>query len=212
MTSIAKRQADHMVLYDVSWNAYTKFIDALGERRLRHTYQEGTLEMMSPSEKHEWIKSFLGRIIEMASLECGLRIRSVGSATRKSKKLAQALEPDESYYIGPRAAQGRRKADTKKPLCPDLVVEVDLRRTVLDRLGSYAKLGVREVWRYRKGEIEFLVLNATCSYGPVEHSVSFPAISCKDIGRYLARLEDHDDENAIILEFVAWLRKKLKKS
>jgi Uma2 family endonuclease len=211
MASAFEQRANHMVLYDVSWDAYTRFIDALGERRLRHTYQEGTLEMMSPSEKQEGISRFLGRIIQTASLECGLRIRSVGSATRRSKKLAQALEPDESYYIEPPAAQGKRKTETKKPSCPDLVVEVDLRRTVLDRVDSYATLGVRELWRYRKGELEFLVLEKSRSYATAEYSLAFPAISCKDVSRFLARLKDHD-ENTIILEFVAWLRKKLKKS
>ncbi|HEY2881409.1 MAG TPA: hypothetical protein VGJ15_03225, partial [Pirellulales bacterium] len=54
---------------------------------------------MSPSDEHEWIKGFMGRLIEMAALECGVPIRSAGSATRRNKKVAQGLEPDESYYI-----------------------------------------------------------------------------------------------------------------
>ena len=177
--------SDHFVLYDVSWEAYSKFMDALGERRLRHTYQEGTLEMMSPSEKHEEIKSFLGRMIEMASLECG-HSNSIRWVRHATKQEAVASVGARRIVLHRTAARwhGKRKTETKKPLCPDLVVEVDLRRTVLERLDSYAKLGVREVWRYRKGELEFLVLEKSRGYELVECSTAFPAISSKDVSDF----------------------------
>lgn len=207
MATSIEPTAQHMVLYDLSWDAYSKLLDALGDRRLRHTYQDGTLEMMSPSEKHDRIARFLGRIIQTASLEYGLKIRSVGSATRRSKQLARGVEPDESFFMEPASqSNGNRKRESN---FPDLVVEVDLRPTELDRLDAYAKLGVRELWRYRKGSVEFFLLSDAGRYRKAKQSLFFPHVGSRDIDRFLARLEADDDENATILEFIAWLRKKL---
>ena len=37
---------------------------------------------------------------------------------------------------------------------PDLVIEVDITRSSLDKLSIYAALRVPEVWRYTDGEVE----------------------------------------------------------
>ena len=108
------------VLLAVPWGAYEKILDAFGDRRFPHTYQEGALEiMMSPSEEHEQIKSFLGRLIETAALKLGIHFKAVGSATQRDKTLLQGLEPDESYYIpyaAPVAWQGRRPQSKRNRL------------------------------------------------------------------------------------------------
>ena len=169
MAASSESFANHLVLHDVSWESYTRLLEALGDRRLRHAYDRGTLEMMSPSEKHESLKRFIGRLIETASLECGMSIRSVGSATQRRKALGQGLEPDESYYIAP---AGRRKSAP-----PDLVVEIDLGRTQIDRLESYGQLGVREVWRYCKGAVEFFERDADRQMAPVARSAAFSMLA-----------------------------------
>ncbi|HUT91162.1 MAG TPA: Uma2 family endonuclease [Thermoguttaceae bacterium] len=38
-------ESEYVVLYGVSWETYEGILDALGEYHLRHTYDEGTLEM-----------------------------------------------------------------------------------------------------------------------------------------------------------------------
>jgi Uma2 family endonuclease len=38
-------ESDYVVLYGVPWKTYEGILDALGEYHLRHTYDEGTLEM-----------------------------------------------------------------------------------------------------------------------------------------------------------------------
>jgi Uma2 family endonuclease len=42
---------------------------------------------------------------------------------------------------------------------PDLVIEVEVSRSVLDRLGIYAALGVPEVWRHDGETVRVLRLN-----------------------------------------------------
>ena len=163
--------------------------------------------MMSPSPDHERIKRFLGRLIEMASLELDVRIRSEGSATRRDKRLMHGLEPDESSFIES-GTKNRDRSGQSKRKAPDLVVEVDFRRTILVRLSSYAVLGVREIWRYSRGTVEFLSLNAEREYDVVEHSIAFPLAASKDVKRLVARLM-RSDENSLIVEFVSRLRKRL---
>ncbi len=201
------------VLYGVPWNAYEKILKAFGDRRFPHTYQEGALEiMMSPPEEHEQIKSFLGRLIEMAALRLGIRFKAVGSATQRDKKLLQGLEPAESYYI-PYVAQppGKAVGRVQKKSPPDLAIEVDLRKLNLERMQSYAKLGIRELWQYRKGKVEFFSLSPKRSYEFVNHSLAFPMIGSKDVTRFVKKMQATDDY-AATRSFVAWLARKHRES
>lgn len=204
-------ELDSPLIYNVPWESYEKILDAFGDRRFRHTYQRGTLEIMSPSNVHERIKRFLGRLIEMATLECRYAMRSEGSTTQRDSGVEHGLEPDESYYIGDRPKQSE-KGKHAKNIPPNLVVEVDIRSPKQSRLESYALLGVREVWRYRKGKIEFFGLAQNgAEYHPLEFSRAFPMIASKDVAGFVKQFDDVE-ENALILDFVAWLRKRLHKN
>jgi Uma2 family endonuclease len=200
---------NHIVLYDIPWDAYTKMMDAFGEKHLSHVYQHGTLEMMSPSEEHDWIARFLDRLIGTASMELDVPILSVGSATRRIKRLEHALEPDESYYIGRESiARARRRSSAdRKHAAPDLVVEVEWSRAVLSKLESYAVLGVPEVWRYRKGKVDFHLLGTGGTYSVVKNSLAFPLLSSADVTRFVKRLPRSADENQLIKSFLVHLRK-----
>jgi Uma2 family endonuclease len=200
------------VLHGISWSTYETILEALGDHRFPHTYQNGTLEiMMSPSEEHELIASFLGRLIEMTAFERGIPIRSTGSATRRHHKLLQGLEPDKSYFIeDPSAGRGKPALGRKSVGPPDLVIEVDIRRPALDRLQSYAKLGVSEIWRYRKGKVEFLAFSKKTGYEPIDRSRALSVFTAKDVTRFVQRLSK-TDENTVLSGFVAWLRKQRAK-
>jgi Uma2 family endonuclease len=196
------------ILYGVDWRMYERILRAFGDRRFPHTYQEGTLEiMMSPSERHEEIKEFLGYLIKTTAIECGFWIRSTGSATRRDKSLMQGLEPDQSYFIV-KKPPGKSPAADKT--LPNLVVEVDLRQVAARRLESYAALGVSEVWRYRKGHVDLLGLSESRRFDILETSVILPLLTTKDVNRFLERMLV-DGEAPATREFIAWLRKRIKK-
>jgi Uma2 family endonuclease len=99
MASTFEQVSNHMILHDVSWEAYTKFLDALGDRRLRHSYDDGTLEMVSPLKDHEWVKCLIGRFLEAASLELNIPIQSIGSTALRRDRMRKGFEPDACYYI-----------------------------------------------------------------------------------------------------------------
>lgn len=201
------------VFYDVSWEAYEEILEAFGDRRFPHTYQDGALEiMMSPSEDHEQIKSFLGRLIEITCLELGVHFKAVGSATQRKKARLQGLEPDESFYVPYVPKQhtvGARGAEKKQ--VPNLAIEIDLRKLDIPRLTSYAKLGVRELWRYHKRKVEFFILSRSKEYKRVGASRIFPMIGSKDVTRFLDEMRVTDDYSAT-QSFLDWLRKQIKKS
>lgn len=194
-----------VLLTDISWDMYEKILEAFGERRLRHTYADGMLEIMSPLHIHEWRKGFIGRLLEMLAWRMRIPIKCAGSTTLRKKLKRRGLEPDESYYVAHEAVvRGRDEIDLRTDPPPDLAIEVDVTHKSLNRLEAYAKLGVPEIWRHDGKVLHFLKLNAKGTYVPVKLSLAFPMISPSDIQRYLDMLPTRD-ENSILDELVAWL-------
>jgi Uma2 family endonuclease len=196
-----------VVLYDVSWDTYERLLGAFGDRRLPHTYSNGALEIMSPTQYYDWLKGFVGRLIETAALELDIPIKGIGSTTLRRQMKEKGLEPDECYYVrNETRVRGKRKLDLKKDPPPDLTVEIEVSRKILDRLEAYAKLGVPEVWRLDGKSVTFLKL-ARENYRTIKSSLAFPTIVPDDILRFTSLMEKHD-ENSIVRQFIKWLDKK----
>ena len=204
---LAPESGGSVLLPDVSWEMYEKILEAFGEHRLRHTYADGMLEIMSPLHIQEWRKRFIGRMVEMMAWRLRIPIKSAGSTTLRKKLKRRGLEPDESYYIANEpVVRGRDELDLRKDPPPDLAVEVDVTHKSLNRLEAYAKLGVPEIWRHDGKSLEFLKLDAKGVYSPLKRSLAFPQVAPTDIERYLDLLAA-TDENTILDELMAWLDK-----
>ena len=54
----------HLLLEDVTWELYERLLQAVGNRPIRLTFDEGRLEIMSPLPAHEGVKEFIGQMIE----------------------------------------------------------------------------------------------------------------------------------------------------
>lgn len=198
---------DHCVLHGVSWHTYMALLKDLEDRPgLRVTYDRGTLEIMSPSERHENLKSLLGRMVELLTLELNIVCRTAGSTTWKRQDLERGLEPDECYYIAnePRV-RGKREADLSVDPPPDLAIEVDLSRSAIDKLEVYAALGVPEVWRYDGQRLRAYLLENDARYAEGVRSASFPFLSIDHLERFLAN-EQRLDETRLMRTFRDWVR------
>jgi len=115
-------------------------------------------------------------------------------------------EPDQSYYIAnePRV----RCKDTYDPEHdppPDLVFEVDVTPISVPRMPVFAKIGVPELWRCRRLQVEFYRLAPTGGYEAVTHSVAFPFLKPANLMRFVERHAEIG-ENALVREFLAWAR------
>ena len=102
---------------------------------------------MSPSRDHESIKAIVGRLMETWCVDRDMEIQPFGSWTLERKESLCAVEPDECYIFG----TGKRKV-------PHLAIEVEWSQYGIDKLAIYEKLGVEEVWFWRKGVIEVYIL------------------------------------------------------
>jgi Uma2 family endonuclease len=185
---------DHVVwLSDVSWDDYVRILEIRGDRSApRISYLEGTLEIMSPSRDHETIKSLIGCLIEAYCLEAGIKFLPVGSWTLKERAKERGTEPDECYLLGDVQAQR-----------PHLAIEVIWTSGRLDKLEVYRKLGVQEVWVWRKGRIQVHGLRGE-RYDALDASEVLPGLDIGLLTRFLDRPTAYD----AIRDFRAALSKR----
>ena len=208
MTATLFAPPDEIIrLSGISWTTYETLLEELSDRRLRLTYNRGTLEIMAPSPEHELNKRVLGRFIETIAEEFEVSIYPLGSTTFKQPKLSGA-EPDECFYIRNIAAvQGKKRLDMAKDPAPDLVLEVDITSSSPNRLQVYADLGVAEVWIYNG---EYLVIQQlqNGTYIVTQTSQFFRSLSIPDIVVWLQRSTTMD-YLALVKAFRVWVRSQL---
>jgi Uma2 family endonuclease len=209
MATVSTSRPVPIVLTGVSWPGYGRFLRAFaGQHAVRLTYDRGTLEIITISPEHELWKCFLGWLLTALAEEMNLPLAQTGSLTLRRRRKQRGLEPDQSYYIANESrVRGMKRLNLRRDPPPDLVVEVDITRSSLNRLVIYARLGVPELWRFDNGTLTFLQLQGKV-YVPLTVSLSFPPITAAELTPFLA-LRGQQDETSIIRQFRAWLRSRL---
>jgi Uma2 family endonuclease len=200
---------ERIVLFDVGWRVYEMLLEAVGDRNIRLTYDDGDLEIMTLSLSHENWKKRIARLIEMLSFELNVPILSVGAITCKRGDLDKGLEPDESYYIQHEAQmRGKAEFNAESDPPPDLVVGIDISYRAISREKIYAAVGVPEVWRFDGQHLHALRLASDRQYQATQVSLAFPALKVADLERFL-KLYPTRDETSVIREFCEWVRTNL---
>jgi Uma2 family endonuclease len=195
-----------VVLNSVSWSTFESLLAETDHRGTRFTYDRGCLEIMSPSDKHERLKTLLGHVVEMTAVEWNIPIRSGGSTTLKSELKQRGLEPDECYYVANEASvRGCDEIDLMISPPPDLAIEVDISSSSLDQLRIYADLGVPEVWLYDGATLKVYQLRKEGEYTPQPRSPSFPFLPIEEVERFLA-CRNETDETTWIRSFREWVK------
>jgi Uma2 family endonuclease len=87
---------------------------------------------------------------------------------------------------------------------PDLVVEVDITTSVIDRFPIYAALGFPEIWQYEDGEILVHLLQANGQYAVSPNSAALPMVSVAKLVEHLDRCQT-TDETTWIRSFRKWI-------
>jgi len=198
---------EHLVLHDVSWEAYERLLEAFGDRRLRHTYIDGVLEIMSPLRRHESVKTFLGRLIEMMAYQLDIDIECLGSTTLRKQAKKRGLEPDECYWIQHALeAAGNDDFDPNRDPPPDLAIEVNVTHADLSRESVYAALGVPEIWHFDEEDdaVRILVRSGE-TYIPAQRSLALPLFTPEVLQRFIERRAEVT-ERVVMKEFVAWIK------
>ncbi|MEO6809776.1 MAG: Uma2 family endonuclease [Isosphaeraceae bacterium] len=190
----------------VSWDEYETLLALWGDRNVRMTYDQGTLELMSPSYEHGRSEHVLARLIEAYTLERDLEILGAGNTTFRRRLKERGLEPDECYWLRNEPwMRGKSELDLNVDPPPDLAIEIEVTRSALDRMGIYAKLGFPEVWRFDGQSIHVHQLQADGTYAEVSTSQNFPDLSLEELAHWVL-LGGSIGENHLIREFIAWIR------
>jgi Uma2 family endonuclease len=212
-TTRQKRPAsERLVLYDVSWRDYLRLGKLLSNRRLRMTYDRGTLEIMTLSSEHERWKHILGRLVEALAEELDIRIAGFGSMTCKRQKKRRGFEPDECYWVANVATiRGRQRIDLRVDPPPDLALEIDVSSSSLNRMSIYSAMRVEEVWRFDTNSLVFSQLQANGKYAQIPTSVAFPGLTAADLMPFLI-LGAQQDELDMLKAFRAWVRQRFPRS
>jgi Uma2 family endonuclease len=205
VTSSSREQ--RFLLSLVSWEKYEQMVAWFNGRHVRLTYDRGELELMTVSHKHENNKHFLGQFVVILADELNIDIHSGGSMTFKREDLNRGLEPDECYWID-YEAQMRHKDeyDQDKDPPPDLVIEVEVSRSVLDRMGIYAALKVPEVWRWDGQQLRFCRLKRG-KYIESPASRFFPKLAASEIVRFI-QMRQTLSEIHLLRAFRQWVREQ----
>lgn len=160
----------------ISWDQYCQIGEALRDRPVRMTYDRGELEIMTTSARHESHKSLIARLLEALTEELNIEIRSLGNMTHQREDLERGFEADECWYIQQEAVvRGKVEIDLSIDPPPDLALEIEISRSVLDRIGIYQAMGVPELWRFEGSRLRIHVLKQG-GYEEVEKSQAFPTV------------------------------------
>jgi Uma2 family endonuclease len=206
--STAVADPEYRLLRGQTWQDYER---ALAERddqgrRYRITYDRGVLEIMPISAPHARWQSLIAGLLIAFAMAKKIPVASLGPWTCRREELDRGLEPDWSYYIQsePRV-RGRLDIDLETDPPPDVVVEVEVSRTVIDRLGILAALGVPEVWRYDGEKLTVLLLGADGRYVPASASRALPTLP---VDAFVQRLDvwGTTDETTWLNDWQAWIR------
>jgi Uma2 family endonuclease len=137
------------------------------------------------SFEHEEINRLVADVFAAIADAMGIDFVNAGSTTLRRRDLDRGFEPDTGFYIA-NASSIRRKKNVDLPddPPPDLVVEIDITRSSIDKLGIYAAMGVREVWRYDGKAVRILGLGEQ-NLGARPTSAFLPGLTSADVSRFV---------------------------
>ena len=137
-----------VILCGLSWQRYLDLDKALGDDRPgpRFYYLDGELEMMTTSNEHERIKTWIGDLLAIYFDQIDAEIMPRGQATMRLALKQAGAEPDESWCLG------------EEKEFPDLVLEIALTSGGVSKLEVYRRFQVPEVWFWRQNALEIFAL------------------------------------------------------
>jgi Uma2 family endonuclease len=132
---------------DISWNNYEALLSKLEDNcHYRLTYLDGVLEIVSPSKRHESVKTRISFLVSFYLWKKQIKHFPLGSTTFKNEDKKAGAEPDECYCIG------------EEKDIPDLVIEVVITSGSINKLETYRRLGVPEVWFWQEDRLKLYYL------------------------------------------------------
>jgi Uma2 family endonuclease len=194
-----------LTLHDVSWEEYEDLLEAVGEATwLRISYDEGTMEIMTVSSRHESLSTLIERMMDRLSIHLRIKILFFGSATMRKRRKKKGNEPDACFYLRSADLIGNKiDIDFESDPPPDIAVEVDVHHGSKPKFGIYAALGVPEIWLYDQYALRIYQLEDE-EYVEAEASPALPILTSNKLTEFLNR-SFNEDQHEVLLAFEKWL-------
>ncbi|MBT9317517.1 Uma2 family endonuclease [Leptothoe spongobia] len=196
-----------MTFRDLEWSSFKQIQQLLTERtHARFNFVDGILEITMPLESHERFARLIELFIRILVVELGLKLKTMGSTTLAREDLLKSAEPDNGYYIQNYSRVADHEIDLSVDPAPDLIVEVDITHTDVNKNLLYASLGVSEFWRFNGQAWQILCLTDG-RYVEQDKSPTFPLVEKADLYKFLETALV--DEVAAEVDFRQWVRQQL---
>jgi Uma2 family endonuclease len=174
-----------VILHGVSWETYERLLNEQQESPGTHfIYDEGALEIMVLSRRHEEPNRDLAMLVQLVAVELDIDFHQLGSTTFKRKHLRKGFEPDSVFYFSRVAETEGRELDAEIDPPPDLIIEIDVTSPSLNCFPIFAAFGVPEVWRYHQSRVTFYRLEGGC-YVETASSCSLPPLTAEMATHFL---------------------------
>jgi Uma2 family endonuclease len=179
------------VMRGVSWNLYDRLTDAIGERSsIRVAFDGKDVEIVVLGPIHENLGDLLSLLVNEVYDGLEIDCQGLRSTTWKRPEVDRGVESDLCYYFDPaklevcEAAVARNSNNGADYPIPDLVIEIDLSPSKIDRPGIYSKLRTPEVWRFSDDTVSIEQLAADGNYVAAESS-RFLYVRADEVTRWL---------------------------
>ncbi len=192
-------EARVVLLPHVSWGTYERLLTDLSDYSVPHlTYDQGKLEIMSPTAKHEKVNRSIELLVRNTALEMNIEVASLGSTTFRREDIARGFEPDSCFYVqNEPAIRGKLALDLLVDPPPDIVFE-DITSSSINKRALLAHFAVPEVWCYDDESIEILNL-VNGAYVKSERSSVLPCLTAKALTDFIAE--------SLTLSGLEWMKK-----
>jgi Uma2 family endonuclease len=154
---------------------------------------------MSPTAKHEKVNRSIELLVRTTSLEMNIEVGSFGSTTFRREDIARGFEPDSCFYVQNEAAvRGKEDLDLIVDPPPDIVFEVDITNSSINKRALFAHFAVPEVWCYDDENIEILNL-VNGAYVKSERSSVLPFLTAEVLTDFITE--------SLTLSGLEWMKK-----
>ena len=196
-----------LTLHGVSWEEYENLVRDVGKApNLRIAYDQGRMQIMTLSFKHEYYAHIIEQMIGIIRFIFRTKVIFFGSATLKQQKWLKGAEPDACFYVQSTSIIGNKiNLDLRIDPPPDVVLEVDIHHESLSRFHIYEGLGVPELWHYDEKKLTMYQLQEGL-YEAIDTSIAFPVLTSEILTKFLTRSQS-EGQNETLEAFENWLQK-----
>ncbi len=189
---------ERVVLRNVSWETYERLVaDWQEQSHFRVFYDNGTMEIMSPSLRHEVYNRAISSAIVLMALDLNIDIINAGSTTLKLKRKKRGAEPDTCFYVSSEALmRGKTEVDLKTDPPPEVIFEVDITSGSVNKFLIYAAFSVPELWRYDGKNFRIYQLEGR-RYSEVRKSLAFPWLTAEALADFMRRTRTQGQSAAL---------------